>query len=1817
MTSAVPASAGHGTVWLLLLLPLLLLAAPVEAQSLPTLTLEAPAEVPQGRPVSIQLQLDEILTEALMVTVQASTSTETVELSVEIPAGQDFADEEFPGLPVQTVWFFTVTVTQPGRVNAGTGTLARVTVIQPELAVVPAALLVLPGDTVMVRVGSSFPLGADITLSVEAQQRTGEPITKSGIELIAGSTLTDSIAFEGLGEGTWLIRVSAIARGPSPLPGTRPAQVRVGLPFLHLATDQGEVPAGEALRVMRIASNTAVGIREINFIAFSPDGALVFLHGPNVLGVWKVRPAVGVLTQTFGCGAVFADTGGITKCADAGIVGNIDSFSLRNRSSVALSQDGLLLFNVGSGRIVTWQVNTAEGILHNPFAHTSDVPAGAFDLAVSSDGSLLFVLGSRDIQEQTLTVWQVDSSASTPGGRLELLHRSGVTEAQDMALSPDDSWVYISTFVPGDRQAWRVNPAGLPVLSEAAGDTLFAGVGSNIFEDFNTASPDSRAVLTVDGGQIYIRRAKIPAGPRRDDAVYPINEGSFNRFLLFSQDNLLFFQNNDVVRVWTYDAAAGTLQNTGEGATQFRGGTFRAISPDGGLLITSVESTSELTLQVYRVEGIPRRAPGSELRVAVTASAPPARNVEVTVTASQQGQPPVTAQAMLMSTGEAAEAVFEAGALAPGPWSFSAAVALSSAVVETALARETVRIARPALELAAATQVPAGSAVRVTATLAAALNQSLSVKLQARRARDGQMREITAQLTTGSLSVTQEFAAGVLAPGVWHIMAQEDLMLVNTAEAVSTVTVAGPVLSLSAPDSVDAGQSVTVDVTASTAPGREVMVMVTATLSGRPDVSPILATVTLGASQSSVAVPFAGDALFAGTWVFTVMSAPLTAVQVAPGTSATVRVRLPLLRLIAPPSVSAVDALQVTMDISAAPGREVRITVRGDKQDPDPAQTVPAEAEGSAILAADIDTIAVEFAPTELSSGIWRFTVTAVPSTAVQVAPGTSATVRVELPRLRLTLPSDTVTAGRTVTVTVSSLGQPAREVDVTVRATLNICCVRREAVVPVRLSPDTLEGQAEFAADQLRSGAWTIRVSQSTPQGVVQFEQEAAVILRFVVPQLSLMVQEVFIVGEELSVAVTASPPLAIAADIMVTATHSEGGTRMANAARIEQSSTMVQTVFPAGLIDRTGTWTIAASAMPAFAAEAAQRVPAEASEIIVFASLEAIVADVISGQEEAVPGQRVRLTATLDRALSGLMELQVEVTAPDDSPRPSVQIPVGEGDTEGIGFFVPDAVPGLWQFALAGRPSLDVSGATAELEVRVPQLSLHRTPAAADGIPEGSTVIIEVRADLAPGRDVQVNVIAEQDERPALTVPVILGPSIRTTDAVFTGSNVLLSGTWRFRAEADLVDFSQALTEVQVVPVLRLQRAGQASVPTGSTVTLAVQVSSALASTATVTVQATREADGASAAADAELSPGALSTMAEFGAGVLLPGIWLFTLQAVQPGDIVRIAARTSATVTVALPILRLQVAGGESVRRELSMIVIQATAEALHTTVGVTVSATTSTEVSAAPVAAGSGEVLLNASSFSGQATFASGQLSAGTWFFTATAMPANTLDTSEARARVRILGRDEAIGADLEFSPAAPVPGQVLELTASLAVTLFENTSLTITAAPPPGGTGGEVPVIIAGRSTQSSGFFIPDASGEWRFGITAQGLSVDAQETTVSVAAINLNFNAGEINADDLVLTLRYLLLCPPDRICPQDMLTSNLAGDGYDLSELQASLVVPDTVGDGVGGAADAADVIMLLRYLSGIRGSLLFPADAPEAGRDRRLRIIERLLSP
>ena len=392
--------------------------------------------------------------------------------------------------------------------------------------------------------------------------------------------------------------------------------------------------AGTLQRLNLYRDSNIDGLGGASVLALSPDNSMLFIIAAtdNALSVWRTNEPLGTIEQT-----------------DLHRDGEEDIDGLDTPSDLAISPDGRLMFVVSEGddALSVWQVNPGGGTISQTqlFEDGSsgiDGLNGASALAISPDGSLLFVAAEAD---DALSVWRVNTAARTAEQTDLHKHAAGNTEgldgASDLAVSLDGRLLFAASETGDALSVWQVNAASTPTISHSAlylDDDGIAGLPDGADAEFDGLDGVSDITLSSDGGLLFVT-ARV----------------------------------DDTLSVWEVDVAAGTLMQStlyrdGSGGANGLDGAFDVeLSPDDSLLF--VTGNDDDTLGLWRVAPISRVlfSEAITIRAQVDSAMPMTATL---VIAATQGEQMITGEATLLAREMSATAVFEAGMLGPGRWTF-------------------------------------------------------------------------------------------------------------------------------------------------------------------------------------------------------------------------------------------------------------------------------------------------------------------------------------------------------------------------------------------------------------------------------------------------------------------------------------------------------------------------------------------------------------------------------------------------------------------------------------------------------------------------------------------------------------------------------------------------------------------------------------------------------------------------------------------------------------------------------------------------------------------------------------------------------------------------------------------------------------------------------------------------------------------------------------------------------------------------------------------------------------------------------------------
>ena len=766
-------------------------------------------------------------------------ATQTATLTMETPSQE--LTFTVPMDAPDTLMLATLTTTDENRVEV-TETIATVTAIQPERLRLSVSPMRVPlGSPFRVTLTTGLALPPQAELSVVLTLTGAGVTTETRMAILTAMVPFQELTFIVPADAPSILTLAARVTDGRPLPMETEVMLEataevmvIPLQPAHLLSLQPEAdaplpPQADPLTLLELYRDGVSGIdglnRDLTSIV-SADGSLLFAAstGDNALSVWRVNIDTGSLTQS----ALYKDRRN-------GIDG------LNGARDLVLSPDGSLLFVTASGdnALSVWRVNATSGTLAQSALYKDgeegiDGLNTARDLALSPDGSLLFVTGPGD---HAFSVWRVDAASGTLAQGAVY---GSVTAPLGVVSSPDGSLLFVTGF--NTLSVWRVNAAsGTLAQSDRHQDPGRGdGVGGLFFPYNLVLSPDgSLLFVTSDADNaLSVWRVSTDTGTVARSVLYTDDDGEGGlpqgvtdefdglnavRDVEITRNGSLLYvagRDDESLSIWQVNAVAGTLTQSAlykdddgveglpQGVTdEFDGlsGTYDLmLSPDGSLLF--VTAIYGRTLSVFRTPSVlPRLLSIAPIMLkARVSTALPAGTVLV-ITA-RRGDREVAREAVLSAGETSATAVFEAGALAAGRWTFTVTQTRpSGAVQDTAFARATVLVVQPQLvdlELGTPPEsLEQGSLLSVTLTAVPAPTATLTVQVNLTGV--GMLTETRTTVLTAMIPAqVLRFTVPANAPETLMLATETtgDRSLVAVSEATATVTVIQPVsLMLSVP----------------------------------------------------------------------------------------------------------------------------------------------------------------------------------------------------------------------------------------------------------------------------------------------------------------------------------------------------------------------------------------------------------------------------------------------------------------------------------------------------------------------------------------------------------------------------------------------------------------------------------------------------------------------------------------------------------------------------------------------------------------------------------------------------------------------------------------------------------------------------------------------------------------------------------------------------------------------------------------------------------------------------------------------------------
>lgn len=1237
--------------------------------------------------------------------------------------------------------------------------------------------------------------------------------------------------------------------------------------------------------------------------------------------------------------------------------------------------------------------------------------------------------------------------------------------------------------------------------------------------------------------------------------------------------------------------------------------TIAGVAPESRVVPTTTSLRAVVGPAMLELSVSPMLPPGAAAAVDVSVNTALAQQVSATVTATLQSASPgqmVSKTVILSTTASSVPAVFSSDELEAGTWRFEI-TAVEPAVqvtdqgeefrlVDFANARATAALPFLVLEPPVGPVEPGTVTITVRTSVAATQELILQVIAAAEIGEESLERMAEATLATSATSVKALFPAGPegLLSGTWTLTAMV-MPLGGVSLRALEVTVQAPRLIMERRGPVSVAPGTPVQVRAMTAEQvmGEVSVTITARQPGRDDVE---RTVSLD-QQAPVDAEFAG--LPPGMWLFTAAAVPPEGLRT--GSAIDTVTVLPAPLALAPrqtPVAAAADTVLV-LSTPIPPGIDANVEVLATHT------TSQVVVTRMAALAADATVTELVYLSGELTPGKWDFTVQA--SANIQMVldlSATTTTVQISPARLELTILRDPHPLTALLAVFLTTDAPPGQEVMVTVRGTLDDSFSSEilEAVFPRDQQTAPAIRLLLFAGGE---GSWTFRVTQTSPEGLLQPINTATVTV--VRPTLNLELESLnFLATEPIAVSVSIDIPPGRLLPVTVTAER-EGVQREAVAMVGADGQLLEEAIFLAGMLT-AGRWDLTAVASRASTATASIYVLPQPTS----------VTSLTVTPPSVLPGEELLLTVTLADTLPAAVEVLVSATDPD-ARTSTVMIQIEAGMTIGMVEFALASRAGDWQFEVQ-TATVVTGGPTATATVLPPPLRLQ---AARTRVGLGTTASVLVATDAPPYVAVTVEVLAEHAvDDSSRRVTVTLAPLSMNVRVDFAGENALnILGEWTL----GITEVTPSTVVMNIAETVTLEVQPQLMLAAPSSMVLlenAVEIRASVNAMLEAPVEATINAISPGRANESTtvvLAADVQSVTAMFEIAQLLPGVWTFFISTASQSVVVSTA---TVIVTVMRPTLSLLEARQESIGVRVT---IEADA-VVPSQVGLVVI------VTATPTDDGGGERMAEiALSTSAEVVFSGDNaLRPGTWNITLATTPTNVVNTD---AMISFVGEVEL---SLEFlapadsSPAGigeeTFPGDAARLQATAnfggeAVQPFSTLTLNVEVAD--GDSRPRDPIQIQVFPTTSVGRFsyVPDAAaGTWTFTATAAGdtlLSVRPAEVTAMLRVAGLSppdFSSPSrgVNADDLTLLLRYLRLCsegvangmgPPledctalDTAADRELnLISNLTGAdvSYQFAEL-ASLRLPDLTGNGMGGIDE---LVILLGALADVEESIVVPA--------------------
>ena len=1489
----------------------------------------------------------------------------------------------------------------------------------------------------------------------------------------------------------------------------------------------------------------------------------------------------------------------------------------RSREGFAVSPDGRWLFNAGSN-LEVWEIDSVRGIVTR---RTFSANPGSFHsrgLAVSQDSRFVFV---PDHQSDRITVWRLNADE----GKLEAVVQyregtadaagkavSGLTDVWDVVPSPDGRLLFVTSgggtgpqnSLGGALSVWSIDTSGILTQTD-----VHISSGASDTEGLNQAAG---AAVTPDGRLLFV------------GSFYP-----------GQQD-----QSTSTLSIWRVDAEASAVSfvRTLTDPQRLAQPRAMALGPSGSLLFV-MNFLTDVHLSVYRVnaadENLESVGPGlmGETLDDITAT-------EEVLIASASGE----SQISLLQINED-DTVSLVSRQSAGNTPFGVAASPAGGLV---FANSSDGDFITVWQVLGIPRVPAGQEVRVMVSAEPAPDSALTVIVEARQG--SRVRTAAATLMPSDTQAEAVFSGSALGQGEWIFSASVPTDMtdaVDVSAARATLRMGSPLIRLSnLSGAILQGAGLNIKVSTEGHPVLEdAEVTLQATL--QEGTQPRTVTGLLREGQTSVTVTFADEnALTVGDWI---LSAESSILSTDTNSVLAVTVLPPLLRLTlslqetAEPEVPAGSTLAITVMADRPLTQTLTVAVQAVRTVTTPTTVTTATVTTQLFAGEEMGRVLFE-GENALFPGQWVLTIAEVLPEASAEASPQELQVRVGPSALSLSAPMDLL-QGEEAVIEVDTEVALGVEVRVMVTATHATTPTITASAATV-LGPSTLAAEARFPANMLslvREGTWNFEITAATPSVLItdtgEFPlvdfTETTVTLQVTAPAEPVLLLELppqpVDPAQPVSIFLRKSTTISERLTVDITAMRQFGGmtlTKVATAVLSPADTTMAAVFGPGEL--SAGRWTLMASVSPPGTVPI---IPPTATIMVrpPLLRLQRL------GPASVAAGTRVTVRVAAE-AMPEDEGLGVRVIARQamraDVERSAV---LGSGPDFSAGVDFTSLPPGEWLLT-AEAERLDAfrtEGATDTVTVQPAVLTL--TPVS-ERVPAGEPARLILGSVVPLGVAVNLNVVAELVSLSFLQQMTAVNLDEAATSAmVVYNPGELAPGIWNFSVQVTdaavrmVADVSMATATLRIAaPLIRLSNLSGAILQ-GADLNIRVSTEGMVpvAGDAEVTLRATLQEGTQHRTVTGRLLEGQTSVTVTFAGGTALTeGDW--TVSAETTSTLLQTDANLSSLTVIVgpQPRLLLELTGGTIVASDGTITLILRLMPALSTTVMVTVAV------------ADEGSTILQqqqvALSSTLQLTFRASDLGTGRRLFTARG-PAGVLEDSGAEVTVLV-----GVSAVLSANPEEDVfPGDEVRLSAEVlsgSDPAGISVILEVAVTAPDGSMRSNVLIPVSAETSMGGLTFIPDAvSGTWNFNVIESDVISTSITLTVVVAEVMplpLDFNdpLDEVNADDLVLLLRYERLCaegssPPLPASCTDLGSEALAaGLAFEsspdrLGDLQ-NVRLPDVTGTDIG---SVQTLTILLQALANVQDELLLPAAASslpettiaeaEQARDARLRIIRQLL--